>query len=177
MEKKFYDLRFAAFCGETNTPLVSHWLDQEKLSSLNTISFIVYYYDRLGHGPHSPHALNRTESGLCSGEARSRHADTNAAPFKGFLDLLHFGSFLIFTFRANSELLGRVTQVPEDTVWFWSTWTWSGALRLRIILEYLDPRWSESDPEHLVNPEYMDSECSRASSHSPEVLHNYCFEV
>jgi len=51
----------------------------------------------LGHGPHSLHMRTRAEPKQAgpssgSGGARPRHANTNATPFKGFLNLLHFES-------------------------------------------------------------------------------------
>jgi len=82
--------------------LVSHWIDQEKLSGLYTNSFIVYCYV-LGHGApcHTcAHAATRTGPGSGSGDARPRPADTLATPFKGCLNLLHFGSPFYFDLRS-----------------------------------------------------------------------------
>jgi len=53
MEKKFYDLRFAAFCGETNTPLVSYIL-QSNLPVMRPDDGIFFHLE----------ASNKTPKGL-----------------------------------------------------------------------------------------------------------------
>ena len=65
----------------------------------------------LGHGsPFHMRAptpnLTRPGSGLSG--ACLQFTDTNAASFKGFLDLLHFVNYFL-SFGANSEFLGEVT--------------------------------------------------------------------
>ena len=65
----------------------------------------------MGHTPHT----RSIGPGSGSGGARPQPADTNAAPFNGFLNLLYFRSpFFILAFGANSETFGEVTP---------STWT------------------------------------------------------
>ena len=48
------------------------------------------------------------------GGARPRHADMNGGLFKGFLDFEKIFFDFFFIFRANFELLGRVTEYLDS---------------------------------------------------------------
>ena len=112
----------------------------------------------LGHG--SPFYMRWIAPGLGSGGVHDLRHECSFT--QGVLDLLHFGnSFLIFCIGVNFELLGGVTDYLDSEL-FPNTWRrgvipehldseWTLRIQTRNDPEYLDPRWSQSDLEHLIS--------------------------
>ena len=85
--------------------LVPYWIHQEKLSALYTNSSLSIVMNVRPYAIFS-HACRCTEikpnqAGSGSGGVRLRLADTNAAPFKGLLNLLHFEFFYFSELTPN----------------------------------------------------------------------------
>ena len=113
---------------------------------------------------------------------RPQPMDTNATPFKGFLDMLYFRNSLLIFWSWHwtsgwSNPSRNYSWAPWDVVWFPSTWTRSGRRELRIIsstwtrgkLGAIPSTWFQSEPRVIGLGMFV------SSVSFSRVLQNYCF--